>query len=69
MSYFEKQLRTSKSFLKVKRPELSVFVLTYNQEEFIAQTLDSIINQQTNFDFEIVIGDDASVDETSIICE
>ncbi|HBT10061.1 MAG TPA: glycosyl transferase family 2, partial [Leeuwenhoekiella sp.] len=48
--------------MKVKRPELSVFVLTYNQEEFIAQTLDSIINQQTNFDFEIVIGDDASVD-------
>lgn len=69
MSYIEKQLRISKSSLNNKGPEVSVFVLTYNQEEFIAQTLDAIINQQTSFDFEIVIGDDASSDGTSIICE
>ena len=47
---------------------VSVFLLTYNQEQFIAQTLDSILIQKTNFSFKIVIGDDASVDDTSNIC-
>lgn len=52
-----------------KKPELSVFVLTYNQEEYITQTLESILMQETNFNFEIVIGDDASTDNTSTICK
>ena len=47
---------------------VSIFLLTYNQEQFIAQTLDSILIQKTNFSFKIVIGDDASIDDTSNIC-
>ncbi len=43
---------------------LSVIVLTYNQQNTILQTLQSIIDQKTNFFFEILIGDDNSVDET-----
>lgn len=48
---------------------VSVFLLTYNQEAFIEQTLKSILKQQTNFKFQIVIGEDCSTDATRAICE
>ncbi len=48
---------------------ISVAVITYNQEKTIAQTLDSIIEQEGNFDLEIVIGDDCSADNTIVICK
>lgn len=47
---------------------VSVIVLTYNQEHTIARTLDSILAQQTDFDYEVVIGEDASTDTTRDIC-
>lgn len=48
---------------------VSVFILTYNQEEFIAQTIESILMQKTNFIFQLVIGEDCSTDSTRSICE
>lgn len=50
------------------KPLLSVAVITYNQENFIRQCLDGMINQITNFPFEIVIGEDCSTDNTRKIC-
>lgn len=50
--------------------KVSVIVLTYNQEDTIARTIDSILaQQQTDFDYEIIIGDDASTDGTRRVCE
>ena len=43
---------------------VSIGVLTYNQEHYIRQCLDSILMQKVNFDFEIIIGDDCSTDLT-----
>lgn len=43
---------------------LSVHLITFNNEKHIEQTLSSIVNQKTSFDYEIVIGDDASTDKT-----
>lgn len=48
--------------------DISVIVVTYNQEDSIGRTLDSILSQQTRADFEIVIGDDCSTDRTGDIC-
>lgn len=47
-----------------KPPKVSVAMLTYNHAQFIRQALDSVLMQVTNFDYEIVIGDDLSTDDT-----
>lgn len=49
--------------------KVSVSVTTYNQEKYIKQTLDSILMQQTDFDYEILINDDASSDQSTAIIE
>jgi glycosyltransferase involved in cell wall biosynthesis len=48
----------------VKRPKVTVCVVTYNQEKYIGQCLQSIVDQETNFDFEVLVADDCSVDGT-----
>ena len=47
--------------------KLSIVVLVYNQKDYISRTIDSIINQQSNYDFEVIIGDDCSTDGTKDI--
>ncbi len=49
--------------------KLSVGILTYNQEKFIRQSLDSVLMQEVDFEYEIVVGDDASYDGTVAILE
>lgn len=49
-------------------PKVSVILLTYNHEDYIAQSIESILNQKTDFDFEILIGEDDSTDDTRKIC-
>ena len=44
--------------------KVSVAMITYNHEEFIAKAIDSVLMQRTNFDYEIVIGEDCSTDRT-----
>lgn len=48
-------------------PLVSVSVLAYNSERTIARTLDSILAQVTDFDYEIIVGDDCSSDGTRAI--
>lgn len=43
---------------------LSVLMMMYNHEKFIAQALDSVLMQKVNFEYEIVIGEDFSQDNT-----
>ena len=47
----------------------SVAVITYNQEKYISQTLDSILNQEHDYKYEIVVGEDCSTDNTKKIIE
>lgn len=49
--------------------KLSVFVVTYNQEQYIREALDSILAQRVNFDYEIILGEDCSTDSTPAICD
>lgn len=43
---------------------VSVICVTYNHEKYIREALDSILMQQTDFDFEIRVGEDCSTDGT-----
>lgn len=46
---------------------MSIACITYNHAPYIRQCLDGFIMQQTDFDYEIVIHDDASTDGTKDI--
>ena len=50
------------------KPLVSVIVQTFQQVNYIAKCLDSILMQKTNFDFEILVGEDDSSDGTREIC-
>lgn len=50
-----------------QRPKVSVCVVTYNQRDYIGECLESIVTQQTDFPFEVIVGDDASTDGTTDI--
>jgi len=45
-------------------PVVSVQMVTYNHESFIAQAIEGILNQETSFPFELIIGEDCSTDRT-----
>lgn len=47
--------------------KLSVMMITYNQERFIGQAIQSVLAQRVNFDYEIVIGEDFSTDGTRAV--
>lgn len=50
-----------------ENPIVSVHVISYNQVDCIREALDSILAQEVNFSYEIVIGDDCSTDGTAEI--
>ena len=44
--------------------KVSVCVVTYNQERYIAECLQSLVDQETKFNFEVIVSDDCSTDKT-----
>jgi glycosyltransferase involved in cell wall biosynthesis len=50
-------------------PLVSVLMLTYNHAPYIAQAIDSVLLQKTNFPYELLIGEDCSTDGTGAIVE
>lgn len=47
--------------------KVSVCVVTYNHEKYIRQCLQSIVEQEANFRFEVIVGEDCSTDDTRAI--
>ncbi|SEH99003.1 Glycosyltransferase involved in cell wall bisynthesis [Rheinheimera pacifica] len=48
----------------MQQPKVSVCVVTYNQENYIAECLQSIADQKTSFNYEVIVSDDCSTDNT-----
>lgn len=48
----------------VMQVDISIMITTYNLEHYIAETLDSVLQQDTKYSFEILVGDDGSSDQT-----
>ena len=55
--------------LVIRKPKVSVCVVAYNHECFLRDCLESIVNQAVDFEFEVLVGDDASTDETREIIQ
>lgn len=53
----------------MKSAKISVALITYNHERYIAQCLDSILTQKGTFDLEVIIADDYSTDKTGQIVQ
>ena len=49
------------------QPLVSVFMLTYKHEKFIAQAIESVVSQECDFLFELIIAEDCSPDGTLAI--
>lgn len=50
-------------------PLVSVTVATYQHVNYIKECLEGILKQQTDFPYEIIVGEDGSVDGTQEICK
>jgi glycosyltransferase involved in cell wall biosynthesis len=50
--------------MKTGTPLVSVALMSYNQKDYIRQSMDCILAQQCDFPFEVVVGDDGSTDGT-----
>lgn len=51
----------------LKTPKVSVCMITFQHADFIRQSLDGVLAQKTDFDFEVVLADDCSTDGTDRI--
>lgn len=45
-------------------PKVSVLILAHNHEKYIAQAIESVLAQKTDFAYEIIVGEDCSTDRT-----
>jgi len=50
-----------------KTPLADVNLVTYNHEKFVARAIESVLEQKTNFEYRLIIGDDCSEDQTQSI--
>ena len=53
----------------INTPMVSVCMITYNHEAFIAEAIEGVLMQQTSFPIKLIIGEDHSTDNTRAICE
>ena len=55
--------------MKDNSPLVSICMVTYNHERFIAKAIESVVHQVGDFDVQLVIGEDCSTDNTRAVCE
>ncbi|OUO95828.1 hypothetical protein B5F41_04795 [Gordonibacter sp. An232A] len=48
-------------------PEVSIICMAYNHEKYIADALEGFLAQETSFPYEVIVHDDASLDDTADI--
>ena len=53
----------------MNEPMVSVVIPTYNHEKYITKAIDSVLEQQTEYTFEILVGEDKSTDQTRKVLE
>ena len=48
---------------------LSVVIPTYNHEKYIKKAIDSVLAQKTEYSFEVLVGEDKSLDNTKLVLQ
>ena len=48
----------------MEKPKISILVTTYNLKPYVSQTMKSVLGQETEYPFEVLVGDDGSDDGT-----
>ena len=61
-------IETSDTERLCKNPVVSVHMITYNHEPYIRQAIEGVMMQKTDFEYELIIGEDGSQDKTREIC-
>lgn len=54
--------------VKVENPKISIGIPVYNGEKFLVSTIESVL-EQTFKDFEVIVSDNSSSDNTKTICK
>ncbi len=57
-------IEISDSTVLAKNPIVSVGMITYNHKPYIAQAIEGVLKQNTEYPFELIIGEDCSTDGT-----
>ncbi len=50
-------------------PTVSVLMIAYQHENYIAEAIEGVVSQQGSFNLRLIIGEDYGTDSTRIICE
>lgn len=50
-------------------PLVSIIILTYNHENYIAQSIEGVLAQKVDFSYEIIVSNDCSTDSTDVVCQ
>ena len=61
-------IETSDRMRLCKNPLVSILIVTYNHELYIRECLESVVGQESEFEYEVVVGEDCSQDNTREIC-
>ncbi len=57
----------SREILLMNTPNVSILVICYNFEKYIAQCLDCILAQETDYSYTVLVADDSSTDDSQKI--
>lgn len=53
----------------MRHPQVSICMITYNHESFIAESIEGILKQETEYHYELIICEDNSTDNTRKVIE
>jgi len=67
-NYQKVPIKEVENQVDAQKPLVMVCVCAFNHEKYIAQCLNSIVSQKTNFAYGIYVGEDDSKDNTRNIC-
>lgn len=64
LNYYENNLSMKTTNLGIEEVVVTVAMITYNHESFIAEAIEGVLMQRTDFNYQLLIGEDNSTDRT-----